>query len=233
MAASRVVIIGGGFAGTQCARVLRHKLQSRHCEIVLFNPENHMVFHPLLPEVAGASLNSDAVGASLRQMLPGVRCRTEEVTAVDLHAAELTYDGHDGRSYSLAYDHVVFACGRAVNLATVPGMADHAFPLKTLGDALALRVHVMHQLEKADASDDPERRRWLLSFVVVGGGFTGVEAAGELNDLVRSSLRVFPRLTHEELTVTIVHSGAQLLPEISEGLRDAARRCMERARIRI
>jgi NADH dehydrogenase len=233
MPTRRVVVIGGGFAGSACARSLRAALRPSDCEIVLFDRENHMVFHPLLPEVIGASLGADAVATPLRQMLPGVRCRAEEVVDVDLAARTMAYVAHDGARRDLPFDHVVVACGRQVNLATVPGMADHAFPLKTVGDATALRSHVMQQLERADACDDPERRRWYLTFLVVGGGFSGVEAAGEINDLVRGSSRFFPGVDASEVRVVIVHSRDQILPEVSPALRAFAESRMRGAGVEL
>jgi len=191
MNSSRIVIIGGGFAGVKCAKTLRKSLPRDQYEIAIFNRENHMVFHPLLAEVAGASVNPDAVAAPLRQMLPHVSCRTEAVQRIDLDHNYVEYESHDGQMRQMAYDHVVIACGGAVNLGMVPGMADHAFPLKTIGDAIALRAHVMQQLEKAEVCDEAARKRWYLSFIVIGGGYSGVEAAGEINDLVRGSRRFF------------------------------------------
>jgi NADH dehydrogenase len=133
----------------------------------------------------------------------------------------------------MAFDHAVLACGAAVNLTMVPGMADHAFPLKSVGDAMALRFHVMEQLEKAEVCDDPERRRWYLSFVVVGGGFTGVETAGEINDLIRASARYYGNFRAPDVMVTLVHSRDHILPEVSPTLREFARTKMEQAGIRI
>jgi NADH dehydrogenase len=231
MGLTRIIIVGGGFAGAQCARTLRKRLPREHAEIVLFSRENNMVFYPLLAEVAGAAINPLTVTAPLRQMLPEVRCRTEEVRHIELATSEVEYEGYDGRPGRMAFDHAVLACGAAVNLTMVPGMADHAFPLKSVGDAVALRFHVMEQLEKAEVCADPERRRWYLSFVVVGGGFTGVEAAGEINDLVRASLRFYSNFTAKDVSVTLVHSRDQLLPEVSPTLREFARTKMEEAGI--
>src|SRR5262245_53197603 len=203
----RVVIIGGGFGGVKCAKALRKQLSPAACEIVLFNRENHMVFHPLLAEVAGASIAPDAVAAPLRQFLRDVQCRTETVTQIDLNGRRIDYEALDGRRGSIGYDHLVIACGRSVNLGSVPGMADHAFALKTVGDAMAIRAHVIQQLEIAACSERAADRRRALSFIVVGGGYSGVEVAGEINDLVRSSRRFYPGIDEDEITVTLVHSG--------------------------
>lgn len=229
----RIIIIGGGFAGVTCARTLRRTLPPESCEIVLFSRENNMVFYPLLAQVAGATINPGAVTVPLRQMLPGVRCRTEDVRQIDLAASEVEYEGYDGRMNRMPFDHTVIACGASVNLTMVPGMADHAFPLKSVGDAMALRFHVTDQLEKAEVCTDPERRRWYLSFVVVGGGFTGVEAAGEINDLVRASVKFYGNFSTRDVTVTLVHSRAHILPEVSASLQEFAQTKMEQAGIRM
>jgi NADH dehydrogenase len=229
----RVVIVGGGFGGVQCARTLRRHLPRATWEVVLFNRENHMVFHPLLPEVAGASINADAVAAPLRQMLTGVQCRTETVRHIDVATETIEYEAHDGHTRRLSYDHVVVACGRSVNLGSVPGMSDHAFALKNVGDAMALRAHVIEQLENADVCTEEARRRWYLSFVVVGGGFSGVEVAGEINDLVRHSRRFYPNISPDDISVTLVHSGGQILPELSSDLRDFAQHQMQKAGITV
>lgn len=192
-----------------------------------------MIFYPLLAEVAGAAINPSAVTAPLRQMLPGVRCRTQEVRRIDLATSEVEYERYDGRPSRMTFDHAVLACGTAVNLSVVPGMADHAFPLKSEGDAMVLRFHVMAQLEKAEVCDDPDRRRWYLSFVVVGGGFTGVETAGEINDLIKAGMRFYSNFTAGDVTVTLVHSHDQILPEVSPTLREFARTKMEQAGIKM
>lgn len=233
MAITRIIIVGGGFAGVKCARILRKRLRLESCEIVLFSRENSMVFYPLLAEVAGAAINPGAVTVPLRQMLPGVRCRTEEVRRIDLPVSEVEYMGDAGRLNRMPFDHAVIACGAAVNLTLVPGMADHAFPLKSVGDAIALRFHVTEQLEKAEVCDDPERRRWYLSFVVVGGGFSGVEVAGEINDLVRVSAKFYNNFSAKDVTVTLVHSRDHILPEVSPALREFARVKMEQAGIQM
>ena len=229
----RVVIIGGGFAAVQFAKTLRKELCPPECEILLFNRENHLVFHPLLADVAGASINVDAAAAPLRQMLPGVGCRTERVQRIDLQSSEIEFDDGTGAQSRLHYDHVVIACGAESNLGIIPGMTDHAFGFKVMRDAIELRQHIVHQMEHAEAATDSERRRWHLNFIIVGAGFSGVELAGEVNELVRSSTRFYRSFRKEEVAVTVVHSQGQILPEVAPALREFARKKMEKAGITI
>lgn len=230
---AQIVILGGGFAGVACARELRRELDPNQAEITLFNEENHLVFSPLLADAVGASLNPLDVVVPLRQLLPGVNCRTQEIVRIDLQGKRVVGKGHGSPDTELAFDHLVIASGQVANMNAVPGMADHAFPLKTVADASVLRAHVLEQLELAEITQDPERKRWHLSFVVVGGGYSGVEAAGEINDLVRSSLRFFRHVRREDVRVSLIHSRGQLLPEIGDALRDFARVKMEGAGVEV
>lgn len=232
MTRKRIVIIGGGFGGVKCAKTLRQHLRAGDAEVVLFNKENHLVFSPLLADAVGSSLNLQDVVVPLRQLLPGVQCRTEEVTGIDLRANRIEFGGENGPQH-LPYDQLVIASGNISNLNVVPGMADHAFPLKTVGDAAVLRTHILEQLEKAEVCADEARRRWHLSFIVVGGGYSGVETAGEINDLIRSSRKFFSNIREEDCQVTLIHSRDQLLPEISPSLREFARDEMFKAGVKI
>ena len=227
----RVVILGGGFAAVQFAKTLRKKLRASECEIVVFNRENHMVFHPLLADIAGASINPDAGVTPLRQLLPGVACRTEQVQRVDLANAQIEFDDSTGVQSRMPYDHVVIACGAESNLSIIPGMTEHAFAFKVLRDAVDLRQHMVRQMEEAEAATDPERRRWNLSFIVVGAGFSGVEVAGEMNELVRSSTRFYRNFHKEDVTVSLVHPHDVILPEVARSLGEFAREKMEKAGI--
>ena len=151
----RVVILGGGFAAVQFAKTLRKKLRASECEIVVFNRENHMVFHPLLADIAGASINPDAGVTPLRQLLPGVACRTEQVQRVDLANAQIEFDDSTGVQSRMPYDHVVIACGAESNLSIIPGMTEHAFGFKVLRDAVDLRQHMVRQMEEAKSGVSP------------------------------------------------------------------------------
>ena len=227
------VILGGGFAGVKCARTLSKLLGSKPHNIVVFNRENHMVFHPLLAEVASAAVQPKDVGAPLRQLLTDAECRTEEVLNIDLANQSIEYEAHNGERKSMHYDHLVIACGSESNMSIIPGMGEFAFGLKTIGDALALQTHIMEQLEKAEVCEEVTQKRRYLSFVVVGGGFSGVEVAGEINELVRRSLRFFKHIKENDVTVTIVHSRDRLLPEVSPSLGAFALRKMQQSGLQI
>jgi NADH dehydrogenase len=230
---ANILIIGGGFAAAKCAKTLRTKLSLNDCHILLFSKENHMVFHPLLADVAGASIHADSAAATLRQMLPGVECRTESIHGVDTSASQIEYQNDQGQIERMDYDHLVIACGADSNLGVIPGMSDHAFPFKTMSDAVRLRAHIIRQMEKAEACGSAERRKFYLSFVIIGGGFSGVELAGEVNDLIRGSTRFYRNFTENEVRITLVHSGNQVLPEVSPTLRDFALKKMEKVGVEI
>jgi NADH:ubiquinone reductase (H+-translocating) len=233
MSKTRIIILGGGFGGVKCAQSLCRQLAPEQVEIVLFNRENHLVFSPLLAEVVGSSINSLDVIVPLRQLLPRVFCRTEEVQDIDLARGEVEYQTESGQCARMHFDHLVIASGNVTNLNVVPGMADHGFPLKRVADAANLRAHIMEHMEQAEVAEDPARRLWHLTFLVVGGGFSGVEAAGEINDLVRGSARYFRAWREQDVKVVLIHSRDQILPEISPGLREFARRKMERAGVQM
>jgi NADH dehydrogenase len=233
MTKEHIIIVGGGFGGVACAATLIRELPANRAEVVLFNSENHLVFSPLLAEVVGSTVNPIDVVVPIRQLLPGIFCRTEEVKSIDLERREIIYECDGGQTSRMAYDHLVLACGNATNLNVVPGMADHAFPLKSVADAAALRSHIMEEMEKAEVSSDPVQRQWHLTIIVVGGGFSGAEAAGEINDLVRTSARYFRNFRAQDGRVILIHSRDQLLPEISPGLREFARRKMESSGVQV
>lgn len=143
------------------------------------------------------------------------------VSAIDLQQRIVYYLGEG--SGELRYDHLVLACGTNANLGVVRGMSEYALPLKTLGDALFLRNRVVSRLEAASLQTDVSARRWLTTFIVIGGGFSGVEVAGEIEDFVRASLRYYPMIDPADVSVVLLHGTDRLLPEIGESLGDFAR----------
>jgi NADH:ubiquinone reductase (H+-translocating) len=220
-----VVIVGGGFAGVYAARHLRRQLGA-DWQITLFSQENHFIFTPLLGDVVGSAINPMHVVWPVRQMARGVTCRTAALTAVELADRQVVYQTAGGQVARQAYDHLVLACGSAVNLDIIPGMAAHGWPLKTMGDALMLRNHLIEQLERAEVETDPEARRRMLSVVVVGAGFSGVEVTGEIADLLTGSSRYYGSHKPGDIRVTLLEGRDRVLPELPESLSEFARRKM-------
>ena len=220
-----LVIVGGGFAGTRTARKLQHRLPPGWT-LTLISQENFITYNPLLPEVVGASIMPSHVIAPHRQMIHGSQVCMAPVSEID-SAARLIYYLGEGPGV-LRYDQLVLTCGTNANLDVVKGMRQNALPLKTLGDALFLRNHIIARLEQAELQPDPDHRRWLTSFIVVGGGFSGVETAGELVDFLYASLKYYRRISCEDLRIVLLHSGDRLLPELSVRLGEFTLRKMRR-----
>lgn len=225
-----VVILGGGFAGAALARRLARKLP-RSRSIAVISRQNFITYNPLLPEVVGASILPGHVVAPLRQMIKRADFRMVEVARADLATKTLYPLGETPEP--IHYGQLVICCGMHANLDRVPGMAEHALPLKTLGDALFIRNRIIERLEQAALQSDPDLRRRLTSFLVVGGGFSGVEVAGEIGDFLHSAVRYYPSVAPRGCRVMLVHSGDYLLPEISRKLGEFTRRKMARRGIGI
>jgi len=208
----RMVIVGGGFAGVTLAEHLNRRV-ARDVEVVVISSENHMVFTPMLAEVAGRSLSGLDVVVSGRQVAPQATWLTATVTGVDLKKNEVEYTRPDGKIATLSYAHLVLACGSEINLDVVPGMAAHAHTLRTVGDGLTLGNEVIARFEQAAVEPEDAERQRLLTVVVVGGGFTGVEAAGHLFDLMRNIHPFYPQLSRNRPRIVLLQRGARIVPE--------------------
>jgi NADH dehydrogenase len=219
-----IVIVGGGFAGTTLARALESGLPPGY-EVLLISEESYMTFNPMLPEALGASIFPEQVVAPIRQMLSRGRFIMGRVGAIDTARKSLTAATLAG-DITLSFEHLVLAFGNRARLDVIPGLAEHGLPLKTVGDALHIRNMVLRRVAQIELETDPAVRQCLGRFVVIGGGFSGVETAGELVDCLRSIHRYYPRVAAGELKVTLLHDQARLLPELSERLGHAAHRSL-------
>ncbi len=227
---TRVVILGGGFAGVATACALTRKLRHRgdvHVEVL--SAENYFVFQPLLPEVAAGSINPNHVVNPIRELLPRAHFRWCRVEGIDQARKLVLVTQGDGRAIvEVPYDHLVFALGKISDVSSMPGVGEHGLAMKDLGDAFRLRNHVLRCLELAGITDDADERRALLTFVVAGGGFSGVETIGELSEMVRRCLPNFPTLSMADVRLCLVHSRDTLLPEMAPGPGQAAGRILRK-----
>jgi NADH dehydrogenase len=224
---TRILILGGGFGGVYTAltleKLLRREIRGGAVEIGLVSRENYMVFQPMLPEVISGSIGLLHTITPIRRMCPDTNLYTRTIESIDLERRTVSAAaGFGSRPCRLPWDHLVIALGNVTSFAGQPGLAEHALPFKNLGDALALRNRVIHTLEEADIETDPAIRRGLLTFVVAGGGFSGVEAVAELNDFVRVAAKSFRHIDAREIRVVLLHAGGLILPELPRSLAEFA-----------
>lgn len=224
-----IAVLGGGFAGVYCAKRL-HKRLGKKLRIGLIAEENYKVFQPMLPEVVGASIPPDHVVNPLRLLCRGIRIfrgKVEKIVWPDkkfvLNAGAFT------GNLEIHFDHLVLALGAVIDLSSIPGMPEHAYLMQNVGDAMLLRAAIIYRIEEADLEPDPVTKRRLLTFVVVGGGYSGVETAGQILDLFRSIYVYYPSLTLNDFQVYLIHGHDHLLPTLSRKLGEySAQRLSER-----
>jgi len=213
----RVVIIGAGFAGLWAARTLSHS----QTDVLILNRNNYHTFFPLLYQVAAGELEAEDIVYPVRSILRGqqnIRFLMNEVTEINLAAKQVKTTDH-----VFPYDFLVLAIGSASHFFGVIGAAEYAFQLKTLEQAIALRNHILFRFERALCETDPERRRQMLTFAIVGGGPTGVEFAGALAELIRGPLvKNYPALDPREMHILLLEANDRLLASFPERLEKYA-----------
>jgi len=216
----RILILGGGFAGAYTALHLERRLgRMSDVEAVLVSRDNFILFTPMLHEVAGADVAVTDIVQPLRKMLRRTRVAVADVEAIDLAKKQVRIRHPDlPKPYEVPYDQLVLALGAVTNFYHIPGLAEHALTMKTLGDAILVRNRVIDALELADNQTDEAARKTTLTAVVAGGGFAGVETVGAVNDFLREGMKFYPHLEEDMVRVVLVHPGEVILPELSESL---------------
>jgi len=216
----RIVILGGGFGGVYAAIHLEKLLARQSAvEISLVSRDNFFLFTPMLHEIAASDLEITNIVNPLRKLLRKVEVLVGDVNEIDLpNKRVLISRGYRNHSQEIDYDHLVIALGSITNFYDIPGLIDLAVPMKSLRDAIQLRAQILRHLEEANFECNPAERQSLLTFVVAGGGFAGVETVAALNDFVREALPFYPALGEDMLRVMLVHSGPAILPELGESL---------------
>lgn len=220
----RVLILGGGFGGIYTALGLERELRPEdRTEVTLISAENFFLFTPMLCEVAGSSIDTSHAINPIRRMFRRTRFVEGEAIGIDLEARTVTIRHPGGSERPYPYDHLVVALGARTGFFGMKDVQEVALTAKTLGDAIHLRNWAIEMLETADVEQDPARRAELLTFVVAGGGLTGVEISGELNDLVRQAAVAYPSINQRELRVILVEAKSRLMPELDDRLAAFAR----------
>jgi NADH dehydrogenase len=222
----KVLVLGGGFAGVYAALELEKRLgKASDVEITLVNRDNFFLFTPMLHEVAASDLDLTDIVSPIRRILRHVEFFEGVVERVDLPGRRVTVShGSVRHTHDLAFDYLVIALGSTTNFFGLPGLEERALTMKSLSDAIHLRNRLIAQLEEADTECAGGNRRALMTFVVAGGGFAGVETVAAINDFVRDALPSYPRIAREGVRMVLVHAGTTVLPELGEKLGAYAQR---------
>jgi NADH dehydrogenase len=224
---NRVVILGGGFGGAYCAQELQRR--SPDTEVLLLDRNNYFVFYPLLIEAGTGSLQPNHVVVPVRSFVRNATFKMAEVLDVDFSDNRVYFELQGtGERNSVRYDQLVITLGSVTRMPALPGLREHAFEVKSLGDAIRLRDRAIRLIEEASAIEDERRRRARLHFVVVGGNFTGAEVAGEFHTYMRRAARRYPNLHPDDCQVTLIELSDRILGSLDQDLSEFARANLER-----
>lgn len=225
----RIVIVGGGFAGVECARQLESALGGDPgIDLVMINEDNFLLFTPMLPQVVSGMIETRHIVTPIRTICKKTRFFEGRVKGIDPYAKTITVWGGGGAGrLTIHYDFAVVALGSEANFFGMPDVESNAFTMKTLNDAAELRNRVIDMLERAENETDPVLRKHLLNFVVVGAGFAGIETAGELMDLLHDARRHYRSVGKDDVRVVILEALQEILPGFDKDLAAFAKKRME------
>jgi NADH dehydrogenase len=231
----RIVILGGGFGGVYAAIHLEKLLaRERTVEICLVSRDNFFLFTPMLHEIAASDLEMTNIVNPLRKLLRKVEVLVGDVNEIDLpNKRVLISRGYRKDSQQVDYDHLVIALGSIANFYNLTGLCELALAMKSLPDAIRLRAQILRHLEEANSECNLSYRQSLLTFVVAGGGFAGVETVAALNDFVREAMPFYSNLCEKMLRVMLMHSGSVILPELGESLGRCAQKVLARRGVEV
>jgi len=210
----RIVVVGAGHVGLYAALRLSKKLTARRAEVVVIDPQPHMTYQPFLPEAAAGNISPRHSVVPLRRELKRCRIVSGEVTRIEHARKTVTIQPIEGPATEMRYDHIIVAPGSVSRTLPIPGLRENGIGFKTIGEAIYLRNHILDRLDIAAITPDPEVRKASLTFVFVGGGYAGIEALAEMEDVVRDALRYYSELGQEEVRFVLVEATNRILPEV-------------------
>ncbi|MDQ3877249.1 MAG: NAD(P)/FAD-dependent oxidoreductase [Actinomycetota bacterium] len=215
---ARILICGGGYVGLYSAVSLQRHLKPSEADITLVSPEMNMTYQPFMPEAAAGNIEPRHAVVPLRSVLKRVRLIAGVVETIDHDARKARVSPLEGDTYDISYDHVVVGLGSVSRVLPVPGLAENAVGFKTVAEAIYLRNKVLSCMDVAESTRAPDVRSRALTFVFVGGGYAGVEALAELEDLARYASRRYATVRREDMRWVLVEAASGILPEIGDDL---------------
>lgn len=213
---TRILILGGGYVGMYTALRLQSKLGRREASVTVVDPQPHMTYQPFLPEAAAGNVEPRHVVAPLRRVLKRCHVLTARVTEINKEKRSVTVEDAEGTASDLGYDVLVVALGSVSRLLPIPGLPEQGIGLKTVGEAIYLRNHVLAKMDAAANTSDPELRKRLLTFTFVGGGYAGTEALAEIEDMARYATRYYESITRDDMRWSLIEAAGRIMPEVSE-----------------
>jgi len=230
----RVLILGGGFGAIYTALTLERVLRREdRTEVMLINPENFFLFTPMLAEIVSSQIDTSHAINPIRRMFKSTRFIEGLATGIDLDRRTVLVRHPNDEERGYPYDQLVLAVGAQTGYFGMKDVQENSYTAKTLGDAILLRNRVIALLEIAEIERDPAVRAEILTLVVAGGGFTGVEMAGEINDLIRGAAKSYPSITQREIRVILVEARDRLIPEFDEKLATFATRRLKASGVEV
>ena len=235
MVKKRILVLGGGFAGVDCTRKLERYFQSNYdVEITLVSDDNFLLFTPMLPQVASGTIMPRHIVMPLRSLCEKARIYESAVRDIDPIGKHVTLEGTpEKRGVRIHYDYLIIALGSETNFFGLKNVEKHSFTMKTLADALSLRNRIIDMLEQAENEINEEIKRRLLTFVVVGGGFAGIETAGEINDFLHDALNYYHNIKTDDINVVIIEATSGILPGFNKKLIEYAHNKLEKNGVKI
>ncbi len=215
MPPTRILIVGGGYVGMYTALGLQRKLSRGAADITVVEPQSNMTYQPFLPEAAAGSVEPRHVVVPLRRVLKRCTVITGAVTRITHATKSATIAPREGEAYEFGYDVLIVCPGSISRILPIPGLADRGIGFKTIGEAIYLRNHVLSKLDFAASTADLTKRKAALTFVFIGGGYAGVEALAELEDMARYALRYVPQLDASQMRWVLIEAASRIMPEVS------------------
>ncbi|MEH1167590.1 NAD(P)/FAD-dependent oxidoreductase [Micromonospora sp. CPCC 205539] len=214
----RILVVGAGHVGLYAALRLSKKLSSREAEVIVVDPQPHMTYQPFLPEAAAGNISPRHSVVPLRRELRRCTVVAGTVTRIEHDRKVATVQPIIGPAREIEYDHVIVAPGSVSRTLPIPGLHEQGIGFKTIGEAIYLRNHVLDRLDVAAVTPDPDVRRSALTFTFVGGGYAGIEALAEMEDMTRDALRYYPELKQDEVRWVLVEATQRVLPEVDRDM---------------
>ena len=230
---AQILIVGGGYVGMYAALRLQRRLRADEAQITVVDPQSYMTYQPFLPEAGAGNLEPRHVVVPLRRVLRRCRVLGGRVTRIDHDRRRVLFEPHEGPPCELAYDHLVLAPGSIARTLPIPGLREVGIGFKTVAEAIYLRNHVLSKLEIAASTEDAEIRRRALTFTFIGGGYAGIEAMAELEDMARDAIRYYDGLAASDMRWVVIEASDRILPEVSRQMSGYTVDVLERRGIEI